>query len=630
MASRLSPVLNGLPIHAEPSMDDMVAGVASAHAKRFQNRALQKAFQVRGRAELPNDVSGDITDPLLSKIDELRQLGSGSLILPAGDFHVTERLNIDFPLRLVGSHSSATVLNMASNTGIWLVPSGSALGGQHSVLEFLQLRGNRQRYFDRLPNTHYSVGDRRRPFTPATIGSTSPPGGEFPNSEVDRGIHLRCITAGTSGSSALDPGSVDEGQQIIDGQVVWVTEMDVGVNIQAAFCTVRHCSISFFDDNGILIFGDGNTRISDGAKIYDNTISDVDGHCIYITGDDSNLTWTYGNNLFDAERGCGIRDASFLNCTHGPNNQAITTRFPFVGAGNAARTLWIGNYAENCQAGIWIHAQQLWLLGSLNAVDSRSQGRIDDGARQGRMWLDFKNGFARFMGGSQPFDQIIRYGDFGSLNDEWETADSSDPGGYLRLAWVENIFGTRDITSSRSNKGQGKWRFPRGYYRGDTWHAHLDHPAGPNDNSAITGTTLWQPGDCIWNTDTSSPSAPWGWTPSRKGGWGGGPLYPGRVWLATTGQVFPGQGIEPSAGNGHVYWCAGLEEKINGSWVVARYDFTSTSGTEPTWPTSAGASVYEYTNGDSVTATKRIHWQEWGALGMVWNVGPLRSGTVTT
>lgn len=591
---------------------------------RIRIDQLRDFIAMRGHRVLDGDAGDrEIADELLTRAEALGRDGGGTLHVPAGTYTCAERLVLTAPIRIVGAHRRRSIIDWASNTGVWVQP-----GAEGSVIEHVFLRGNRQRYLERVADTAVVLDARRR--VPLAAWNSTGDDGNFPNSEADRGVHLVCIVAGRTAAGPLTSPPLVEGATIQDGTVTWAVEIDCGVVVHAAKTTVAHCTIAFFDDCGVLVYGDGNEFISDNAHVHHCDFAEFDGHAVYLSGSDGNMCAADHNTIIDCPRGCGVRDAGFLNSSH-RGNVVVNARWPFVGAGNAARTLWLGNYFENCTTGIWIHGTHWWILGDQTIEnglsDARSRGKVSDGGDDNRLWLNFFPApYHRYQGGGEGWDRWDRTGDISHYTDDWREADADDPGGYLRQAWNGIAsFGLRDITSSRSNRGAAKWRFPRGYYVGNAWHTFCAHAPTSADGIIACGTTIWKPGDVVWNTDPSN-GTPVLWTPTRRGGWGGARAYaPGHVWQANTGNISPGDALEPSAGNGHVYWCVGLEQKIGGVWVTARYDYSLTSTVEPTWPTDAGAEVLEYT-----TSTQRIRWREWGLVGMRWLKGPVLSDTEDT
>lgn len=589
-----------------------------AFTRRYSGRTSVQDFGAVG------DGVVDDTGAFLQALNQLRLTGGGTLFLPAlrdtlTTYKVTQRLNIDFPCRIVGDHFSPVWVQFASNTGFWFLG-----GSSYSTVEHLTIRGNRQRYVEWAPNHNYTVGQRVRSklAAPGTEVTTS-----CPNTEMDRGTHLVCVVAGQSGSSMPSWGVFEPGT-VTDGGVTWQVEVDCGINIRSAFVHVHRCQISVFDDCAVSAFSDDAANfICDGWSVTECVLSACDGYGIYSSGDDSSLGRTWGNNFSDFGRGAGIKESGFFNAKHGPDNQCINSLFTYVGVTPSAEVLWEENYSEASVQGMWIEASQFAFMNHVDAIDSRSPGRVDNGVRQGRLWLTLTNGFERFFGGGQPWERWYRVGDAGYTDDEWQVADSDDPGGYLRQFWSSSTaVASRDITSLRSNRGAAKWRFPRGFYIGDQWNTFADHAPTHSDGIATVGTTIWRAGDRVWNTSVANDTDPLFWIASRNGGWGGGRAYAGgRVWSSGAGTISPGDAIEPSVSNGHVFYCFALEENVGGVWVTANYNDSLLSTSEPTWNTGSGSDTFEQTD-----STHRIHWKEFGALNMDWSIGPVRSGTTTT
>jgi len=610
-----------------------------SHVRRWSGSMSLRDFGAAGG-------EADATQAVLDALDAIRKrLGpsgvagevGGVLFVPGDRYGLSQRITVDFPLRLETEHQLGGIFQCESDCGFLLGPNGSDVGARASQFERVGFIGNKQRYLDRTASTAYTLGAARRPYAPLALGSTAP-GATFPVHETDRGCHLVCVQAGTSSSAPLlDVPLIVPGARITDGTVIWEVRIDAPILIEASYCVVRACSFSHFDDGFVVVLG-GDPIIADNTVVEHNSMIDCDGHGIYSTGEDASMLLTRGNFFQNIGRGCAIRDGGFLSSSHSVNT-AVNCRWSYVGESAAASTAWRDSYSENSgdgsgslYGGAWIAGPQLMQSGNIDRVDPRSQGEYSTGLRKGRLWMDFPGGYTRLLGGQgHEWDEWTRTGDLGAIKDAW-TTDADDPGGYLRQAWLGVAgYEVREITSPRSSHGAGRWRFPRGYYVGKdrVYVGACDHTPGEND-LAFTGTNLYRQGDRVLNSKPTV-GAPEHWIALRDGGWGGGRQWGSvHTWRASGGNLSPGDGLEPTAAhaNGHVYRVLRIEELVGGVWQLANNDHCVTSPTEPTW-TIGPAEIYEtgalLSNPTPGATGCRIVYADHGARGMRWGDGPIIS-----
>jgi len=621
---------------------------AGGFARRLTGLPARRLVAPHQKIEVDYTLGSGSTDAfsaIQAAIDEVADGGEVYLPPAASVYRVSSNLSIDKPIIFSGAGLFASYIQFDQGAG-FRVSSGAARYEQRGI----RADGVRVDHPDFPLDADVSVGQRFRSKLEA-IGSQGD-NGSFPAREADFGLHVLCTQSGHT--SATHPAwASDAGATFTSGTAEFVVEDWSILTIKTTFVSIHHCAFNFATDCPIFVRGDGTSSVSDGVSISHCQIAWANGHGIYCVGADAQLSYFEHNEIGELSRGAGIYDSGFFN-SHGVLNQVTVARWPYVTTGQVAATKWDNNYFEACETGIWIGPSAKWsggwppLLSSPSTEDPRSKGVADDNLfrRGGVVYLDsndppFRHGIGE-RSSIQSVESWFRDGDhFGGVS-SWVLGDSEDPDGFLRFAWdglAADVM--EEMTGGRSIFGPYRRRYPQGFLLGrtesgrrQTLVTNLDHPPDSSDIN-LTRQNLYRPGDLIINTETG-PTDVFAWKANKKGGWGGGRQYNGgRIWIAATGDIAIGEGIEPSTPNGKVFRLSRFElETSPGVWARASIYKCTLSSTEPTWDPVDGHETTEQLPLGSIVAgeTHRIVWECYADVGMTngWSTYAARTGTVST
>lgn len=554
----------------------------------------------------------------------------GVCYFPPGTYKLSGSLVPDKPVIFCGAGRDSTFLNIARGAQMrWRhANETNGLDAQGSRLADLTLVGESSSFAEWDAGASYAPGDpRRRKLTPGT---------------EDAAVHFVCTQGGVSGPT--EPAwTADETVDIVDGTCVWRARNWSLVHCTTSDCKIENCRINDSPDSGVTILGFAGKSIADGCAVIDTLINNVQGHGVFANGDDGNTCRVVGGRIVGFDRGCAVWLSGFFSGSCGPNTEAVTGRRPYRCDGASNRSVFQGCYHEDVDYGPAIESPAIWLNGSPSSPMDDSSAVWFDGQEWGGRGLLTGGRTSpralRVQGGFNGLELILKDGDSSGLLDDLvvdDASDTFDEGNYLSQRFAGDFKrAARELTLEGSGYGPAKTRLP-GFFLGkntqttvQVWIAALDHPAGPDDLEPAR-TRLWREGWSVWNT-ASGAGEPWGWRANRDGGWGGGIDYTGRVWVAHAGTIRLGDGIEPSTPTGKVYILRRFEKFISGQWVRDDRRGADLSGSEPNWSTApADGNELTETLPDLNDIPRRIIWRCFANVGVDWDVGPLRSGTVST
>jgi hypothetical protein len=260
-------------------------------------------------------------------------------------------------------------------------------------------------------------------------------------------------------------------------------------------------------------------------------------------------------------------------------------------------------YTESDQNGPWLPGCSV--LGGLWSPDASSLNLPAFGVHEGVI-LPLQNVITP---GSIPLRTYIGYPARQAVLSFQRQAESSDfslqwddTGKRWRMIWAGLTgYTSLCLTGPDASVGPNRLQLPDGFIAGRDANARQVRwfAAKPSATSTDLPNRLWLQGDIVWNTAPTAGGIP-GWVSTTAGGWGGGREYSNRTWT-TSLPVYAGDGIEPSTPNTFVYICTSTGAAFGG--------FAFTSGAEPTWPLTPGASV---TGADGIT------WKNFGQVGAVF------------
>lgn len=552
--------------------------------------------------------------------------------IPLGTSYVSDNLLPDKAFIWQGSATNGAFIKLAPGKKIHLRSAsqiGQAFATDYSRFQGFTLRCQKVSLAEWQANHTYTVGTRIR----VKLGDLNVLNDTY---QEDMGVHFVCKVGGATAGSQPNFLGIP-GQDTTDGYVTWTCENWSGFHIQSTSNVFDHVNVDSPTDSCFSIQGfSSDVTIADAITIRDCGCFSADGNGIDCSGDDANACNFVGNTIISCHRGAMIRGGFLSSVIIGNNGQ--DNRRSYVGTSGSAQTVWLGNYFEADCAPYKILFPQLWLSGQ----NSNRAPESTCVAFNGVQWTHVPaKGFSannivvgQTIGGDPGafLGFLERTGDYYPQYKKLIDDDVFDPGGYYRKEWAAQPHESSDeLTAERSIWGPYRRRFPQGFYLGrpvsgsknPIWISSDDSPPAAGTYNQFL-RTIWYKSDLVFNQVSDGYVAP-GWIAARRGGWGGGRFYTGRIWVSGASLICQSDGIEPSTPNGKVFRLNRFEIFTGGVWDRDDRLFATLSSTEPTWPTVDGDTVTEL-----LDSTHRILWECWGDVGMTWAEMPIPTTFVYT
>ena len=515
-----------------------------------------------------------------------------TIYVPWGTYRLESDWVIDRGVNVVGAHRLGSVLAFAAGTSMRFNSLGVRTVTPISTVKQLWIRCEKLPVGDWQRRTPYSVGD-------LVYGTLS-------YGSQRNGFHYRCSRPGTS--DAFRPpnwGSANHsGATVGDGPdgLEW-TAVSSPCIYSSRPVHIEDVYAEGATDSGIHLEGSDALHGSCNSSVITYVYcANNGGHGVHIIGGEAQGCCVE-NSLFTGNGGYAIADQGFFSNVL-KSNLAEANAYAYLcnnGADDAGKpSLWLGNYVETGQGPSTLISPCIYLGGSsdLSGFDSNTNATVEAEGLFKNMSIDTSE--IQLLLGKAVYPSLAR--------DVYGFRESSSPFIHslsfdrieqaFQLIWANSTANAiaYEITGYLNEDGRNLLRFPDGIWigRGTSRRRFVIRSAMPSDTDPTSPVSrLWRQGDRIYHDDPV-PGGPEGWVCTATGGWGGGSRYTARTFASGL-IVSPGDAIEPTTSTGYVYRAKSL---AGGAYAL-------TTSTEPTWPTSIGATV---------TDSAGIMWECFGAV----------------